>query len=133
MKREALMSDNEKEQEKKAKEKDAKEGLSLPDLDQQHNAAKDSEHHEISADHPLYDLNAVYDVPVQVSAVLGTAKMKVDQLLKLGRGAVIELDRKAGEPIDIFVNDRLVARGEIVILEDSLGVTMTELVKAGRS
>lgn len=127
------MSENDKEQEKQSTSTESKEGLSLPELDQNHDASRSSEHHEISADHPLYDLNAVYDVPVQVSAVLGTAKMKVDQLLKLGRGAVIELDRKAGEPIDIFVNDRLVARGEIVILEDSLGITMTELVKAGRS
>lgn len=79
------------------------------------------------------DLKAVYDVPVQVSAVLGSATMRVDQLLKLGRGAVIELDRKAGEPIDIFVNNRLVARGEIVIIEEQLGITMTEIIKSGRA
>ncbi len=75
------------------------------------------------------DLDAVYNVPVEVSAVLGRASMQVNQLLKLGRGAVIELDRRVGEPIDIFVNNRLVARGEVVITEDRLGITMTEIMK----
>jgi flagellar motor switch protein FliN/FliY len=79
------------------------------------------------------DLEAVYDIPVQVSAVLGKANMQVNQLLKLGRGAVVELDRKVGEAIDIYVNNRLVARGEVVLVEDKLGVTMTEVIKADRT
>lgn len=79
------------------------------------------------------DLEAVYDIPVQVSAVLGRATMQVSQLLKLGRGAVVELDRKLGEAVDIYVNNRLVARGEVVMVEDNrLGITMTEIVKADR-
>ena len=76
------------------------------------------------------DLEAVYDIPVQVSAVLGKTTMEVQQLLKLGRGAVVELDRKVGEAIDIYVNNRLVARGEVVVLEDRLGITMTEIFKS---
>jgi flagellar motor switch protein FliN len=80
--------------------------------------------------HTAAELSAVYDVPVQVSAVLGRAHMQVSQLLKLGRGAVVELDRKVGEAIDIYVNNRLVARGEVVVVDDRLGVTMTEIVKA---
>jgi flagellar motor switch protein FliN/FliY len=76
------------------------------------------------------DLEALFDVPVQVSAVLGRAKMEVGELLRLGPGAVLELDRKVGEAIDIYVNNRLVARGEVVLVEDKLGVTMTEIVKA---
>ena len=79
------------------------------------------------------DLEAVYDIPVQVSAVLGKANMQVAQLLKLGRGAVVELDRKVGEAVDIYVNNRLVARGEVVVVEDRLGVTMTEIIKMDRS
>ena len=79
------------------------------------------------------DLEAVYDIPVQVSAVLGKSTMQVNQLLKLGRGAVVELDRKVGEAIDIYVNNRLVARGEVVVVEDKLGVTMTEIIKSDRS
>jgi flagellar motor switch protein FliN/FliY len=79
------------------------------------------------------DLDAVYDIPVQVSAVLGRTSMQVSQLLKLGRGAVVELDRKVGEAVDIYVNNRLVARGEVVVVEDRLGVTMTDIIKADRA
>src|SRR5580704_2731717 len=75
-------------------------------------------------------LETVYDIPVQITVVLGRTSMQVNQLLKLGRGAVIELEKKVGEPIDIFVNNRLVARGEVVIVEDRIGVTMTEIIKA---
>jgi flagellar motor switch protein FliN/FliY len=79
------------------------------------------------------DLEAVFDVPVQVSAVLGRARMDVGALLNLGPGTVLELDRKVGEAIDIYVNNRLIARGEVVLVEDKLGVTMTEIIKAERS
>jgi flagellar motor switch protein FliN/FliY len=77
-------------------------------------------------------LEAVYDIPVTVRAVLGKATLQVNQLLKLGRGAVIEIDRKVGEAVDIYVNDRLVARGEVVVVEDRLGITMTEIIKTDR-
>jgi flagellar motor switch protein FliN/FliY len=77
------------------------------------------------------DLATVFDVPVNISAVLGRANMSVAQLLKLNSGSVLELDRKVGEAIDIYVNNRLVARGEVVIVDDRLGVTMTEIIKDG--
>ena len=67
--------------------------------------------------------------PVKVSAILGKSKMKVSQLLKLNKGAIIELDSKVGEAIDIYVNNNLVARGEVVVVDDKLGITMTEIVK----
>ncbi len=79
------------------------------------------------------DLEAVFDVPVKVSAVLGRARMDIGDLLKIGPGTVLELDRKVGEAIDIYVNNRLVARGEVVLVEEKLGVTMTEIIKAERS
>lgn len=79
------------------------------------------------------DLDAIYEIPVQVTAVLGKSTMPVNQLLKLGRGAVVPLDRKVGEAIDIYVNNRLVARGEVVVTEDRLGVTMTEIVKSDKT
>lgn len=75
------------------------------------------------------ELEPVFDVPVRVQAVLGKSTLEVNQLLKLAPGAVVELDRKVGEAIDIYVNDRLVARGEVVLVEDHLGVTMTEIIK----
>lgn len=85
----------------------------------------------LSGGHPG-EMNAVYNVPVQVSAVLGKAVMPVSQLLKLGRGAVVELDRRVGESIEIYVNNRLIARGEVVVVDDRLGITMTEIIKAER-
>lgn len=75
------------------------------------------------------DLAAVFDVPVTIAAVLGRTHMEVADLLKLEEGDVVELDRKVGESIDIYVNNRLVARGEVVLVEDRLGVTMTEIIK----
>lgn len=75
-------------------------------------------------------LGAIYDVPVQVSAVLGKTSMPISQLIKLGRGAVLELDRKVGESIDVVVNNRLIAKGEIVIVEERIGITMTEIIKS---
>ncbi|MEM8813375.1 MAG: flagellar motor switch protein FliN [Pseudomonadota bacterium] len=78
------------------------------------------------------DLEAVFDVPVKVSAILGRSRMQVADLLKMEAGTVVELDRKVGEAIDIYVNNRLVARGEVVLVEDKLGVTMTEIIKNDR-
>jgi len=79
---------------------------------------------------PVQQLEAIYSVPVQVSAVLGKATMPISQLIKLGRGAILELDRKVGESVDIVVNNRLVARGEVVVIDERIGVTMTEIIKS---
>ncbi|MBX9776077.1 MAG: flagellar motor switch protein FliN [Xanthobacteraceae bacterium] len=104
------------------------EASPMPPLDPAAMAAQSSE-----PGHSAADLEAVFDVPVKVSAVLGRARMEVSDLLKLGPGTVLELDRKVGEAIDLYVNDRLVARGEVVLVEDKLGVTMTEIIKAERN
>ena len=77
------------------------------------------------------DLAPIFDVPVSISAVLGRATMSVSQLLQLNSGSVLELDRRVGEAIDIYFNNRLVARGEVVIVYERLGVTMTEIIKDG--
>ena len=76
------------------------------------------------------ELEAVFDVPVRISVILGRAKIPVAELLKMDIGSVVELDRQVGEAVEIYINDRLVARGEIVLVENRLGVTMTEIVKA---
>ncbi len=76
------------------------------------------------------DLEQVFDVPVVVSAVLGNSRMPIGDLLKLAPGAILELDRRVGEAIDILVNNRLVARGEVVLVDERLGVTMTEIIKS---
>lgn len=75
------------------------------------------------------ELQAVFEVPVAVSAILGKTKMEVSDLLKLQKGSVVELDRKVGEAVDIFINNRLIARGEVVVVEEQLGITMTEIIK----
>ena len=74
-------------------------------------------------------LEAVYDVPVKVQAVLGRSRLPIGELLRLRSGMVVELDRRVGEPVDIFVNNRLIARGEVVMIDNSLGVTLTEVVQ----
>lgn len=108
-------------------------GMNLDEIDEDPSLEKSLDQ-EFDIGEPMAgDVTAIYDIPVQISAVLGRSTMQVSQLLKLGRGAVVELDRKVGEAIDIYVNNRLVARGEVVVVEDKLGVTMTEIVKSDRS
>ena len=72
---------------------------------------------------------AVYDINVDVTAVLGTASLLVNQLLKLGRGAVVELGQNVGDPIDLRINNRLVGRGEVVVVEDRLAISVTEMIQ----
>lgn len=128
------MTDEEKPAEEAAPtEEQAAEGgqdLGLNQLEDEAGAPEDGDDEFETTAKNATDLAAVYDIPVQVSAVLGKSSMPVSQLLKLGRGAVVELDRKVGEPIDIFVNNRLVARGEVMIVDERLGVTLTEIIKS---
>src|ERR1700759_1229112 len=114
------------------------DNVDLPDLSQGEAGASaallnSGQQQEAEIKRSAQDLEAVFDVPVTVSAVLGKSAMEVSQLLKLSKGAIVELDRKVGEAIDIYVNNRLVARGEVVLVEERLGVTMTEIIKAGQS
>ena len=99
--------------------------LSLDELE----GAAPLDHVDDGQEKSATDLGPVFDVPVNISAVLGKASMSVAQLLKLSGGSVLELDRKVGEANDIYVNNRLVARGEVVIVDERLGVTMTEIIK----
>lgn len=83
------------------------------------------------ADKDKEDQQAIYNVDVDISVVLGQSTLRVNQLLKLGRGAVVELEQKTSDPVEIFANDILIARGEVVITSgDKIGVTLTELVKS---
>jgi flagellar motor switch protein FliN/FliY len=105
----------------------AEDDLKLDEFAAEDGAAPDGH----AEDKTAGDLATVFDVPVAISAVLGRSSMSVAQLLQLGQGSVLELDRKVGEAIDIYVNNRLVARGEVVIVDERLGVTMTEIIKDG--
>jgi flagellar motor switch protein FliN len=112
---------------------DDKADLTLSEIEDPNEASRGEDNPYAMGEPMANDVTAIYDIPVQISAVLGRSNMKVSQLLKLGRGAVVELDRKVGESIDIYVNNRLVARGEVVVVEDRLGITMTEIVKSEQS
>jgi flagellar motor switch protein FliN/FliY len=101
-------------------------GLDFSDIEPQTMSQIDDGEEKAAA-----DLAPVFDVPVQIQAVLGKTQLDVAHLLRLTRGSVLELDRRVGEAIDIYVNNRLVARGEVVLVEDRLGVTMTEIIKDG--
>ncbi|KQU51637.1 flagellar motor switch protein FliN [Bosea sp. Leaf344] len=110
--------------------------LKLPPLNQA-DLSFDSQAGSVAQSGPIpvktaEDLEQVFDVPVTVSAVLGSSRIAIGDLLQIVPGAVLELDRRVGEAIDIFVNERLVARGEVVVVEERLGVTMTEIIKADR-
>ena len=75
------------------------------------------------------NLDLLMNVPLKVTAELGTCKMLVRDILKLGTGSIVELDRLAGGPVDLLVNDRLVARGEVVSIDENFGVRVTELIE----
>ena len=81
---------------------------------------------------PMHEFEAVYDVPVKVHAVLGRSRMEIGELMRLRAGDVVELDRRVGEPVDLFVSNRLIARGEVVLIDNALGVTLTEIVRQDR-
>lgn len=126
------MSDDSQTPETEAPEEETPQGMDFDEIEG--TDVNEEEEQDFDIGEPMAgDVTAIYDIPVQISAVLGRSTMQVSQLLKLGRGAVVELDRKVGEAIDIYVNNRLVARGEVVVVEDKLGVTMTEIVKSDRT
>ena len=104
--------------------------LTLPQLDGHGFAGAGGGSRDAAPPTAPSDLEQLYDVPVTVSAVLGHARMPLADLLKIGPGSLLELDRRVGEAIDILVNNRLVARGEVVLVDERLGVTMTEIVRA---
>lgn len=76
------------------------------------------------------DLERVMDIPVRISLEVGSATLSVRELVALNQGAVIELDRLAGEPLDVLVNGSLIAKGEVVVVDEQLGIRLTELVSA---
>lgn len=75
------------------------------------------------------NLDLLMTVPLKITAELGTCKMLVEDILKLGTGSIVELDRLAGGPVDLLVNDKLVARGEVIAIDENFGVRITELIE----
>ena len=83
---------------------------------------------DTGADSLVRDLEFLYDVPLQVSVEVGRARILLKDLLQMGEGSVVELDKMAGEPLDLYVNSRLIARGEAVRVGDKFGIRLTEVV-----
>jgi flagellar motor switch protein FliN len=85
------------------------------------------EHERIRKD-SIRDLDFILDIPLEVSVELGRTKMLINDLLQLGQGSVIELSKLAGEPLEILVNRKLVARGEVVVVNEKFGVRLTDVI-----
>jgi flagellar motor switch protein FliN/FliY len=77
---------------------------------------------------PMKDLDFILDIPLEVSVELGRTRMLINELLQLGQGSVIELNKLAGEPLEIFINRKLVARGEAVVVNEKFGVRLTDII-----
>ena len=82
--------------------------------------------HEVNGSEP--NINMILDIPLKLTAELGRTKIVVSDLLNLGQGSVIELNKLAGEPMEIFVNDKLIAKGEAVVVNDKFGVRLTDVI-----
>ncbi len=74
------------------------------------------------------NLDFVLDIPLEISVELGRVRMMISELLQLGQGSVIELNKLAGEPLEIFVNQKLIARGEVVVVNEKFGIKMTDIL-----
>lgn len=77
---------------------------------------------------PMRDIDFLLDIPLEITVELGRKKMPIKDLLKLGQGSVIELEKIAGEPMEILVNNKLVARGEVVVVNEKFGVRLTDII-----
>lgn len=100
----------------------------LDQLDIQADAAKNASASLTGSVAKDRNLNLILDIPLRVSVELGRTKMAVSELLNLTQGSVIELSKMAGEPMEVFVNDKLIARGEAVVVNDKFGVRLTDIV-----
>lgn len=98
-------------------------------------AGKDAADSAAGGDAPVLSIKmpAIHEVNLEAYAILGTASMPVSQLLRMGRGAVVELDTGLGDEIEMRINDQLVARGEVVVVEDRIAIEITEIVKRDSS
>lgn len=74
------------------------------------------------------DIDFLLDIPVKVTVELGTTKMQIREILQLGQGSVVELEKLAGEPMEVLINGRLIARGEVVVVNEKFGVRLTDII-----
>ncbi|MBI5214014.1 MAG: flagellar motor switch protein FliN [Nitrospirae bacterium] len=74
------------------------------------------------------DINFILDVPLELSVIIGRTKILIQELLQLGQGSVIALEKLAGEPMEVYVNDRLIGRGEVVVVNEKFGIRLTDII-----
>ena len=83
---------------------------------------------DMHAAEPDMSLDVILDVPVTLSLEVGRTRMPIRNLLQLNQGSVVELERAAGEPLDVYVNDTLIAQGEVVVVNDKFGIRLTDII-----
>lgn len=115
--RESMENVGEKKEEEKIEVKPAE----FPKLDKEKDFSMQSQSQQTN-------LEAIFDVPLQISAELGRTSMSIKEILQLAPGSVIELDKLAGEPVDLLVNGKLIAKGEVVVTEENFAVRITEII-----
>ncbi len=103
------------------KEKEGKPGAELKGISSPEESPADNSKE-------LTNLDFILDIPLEVTVELGRARMMISELLQLGQGSVIELTKLAGEPLEIFVNQKLIARGEVVVVNEKFGIRMTDII-----
>ena len=89
------------------------------------------EHKQNNGRSEQVDLSLLMDIPLQVTVELGRARMTIDSLLRLVQGSVVELERLAGDPLDIYVNEKVIARGEVLVLNENFCIRITEIYNQG--
>ena len=90
----------------------------------------DADHHVSAAGRQAADLEQILDIPITLSVEIGKSRLSIRNLLQLNQGSVVELDRMAGEPLDVMINGTLVAHGEIVVINEKFGIRLTDVVSA---
>jgi len=103
-------------------------------MDEANNVQGNSQEETVTGDEfaqeEQHGLDFILDIPLDVSVELGRVKMLVNDLLQLGQGSIIELNKPSGEPVEIYINNKLIARGEVVVVDEKLGIRVTDVISA---
>jgi flagellar motor switch protein FliN/FliY len=110
------------DEEKDLKESENSENNETPE------AKNESEEGELDEQESANQLDFILDIPLELSVELGRTKMLVNNLLQLGQGSIVELNKLAGEPLEVYINRKLIARGEVVVVNEKFGVRLTDII-----
>jgi flagellar motor switch protein FliN len=104
------------------------DGVGVSTMSDEKNGENSAGGAEVDGTPEARDLDFILDIPLDLTVELGRTKMLVNDLLQLGQGSIVELNKIAGEPLEIFINRKLVARGEVVVVNEKFGVRLTDIV-----